>query len=90
MCYIFVYVNALLNIYHKLVHKLSNAVLAQIHRVEITPIHKVAITLDHIILKVCANVIRTYKHHNSIIVRMAGAAHGRLYVSKMFRRVAVP
>ena len=44
--------NAVLNIYHKIVHEWANAVL--------TPIHTVAITTDLIVLKGCSNGVHTY------------------------------
>ena len=46
--------NALLKIDHKIVHEWANDVL--------TPIHKVAITLNRTVVHGGANVVRTYGH----------------------------
>ena len=85
--------NALLKIDHKIVHKWANAVLAPIHTVAVMPVHTVAISQNRIVLKYCANVVRTYRHtknQNSNIVHMRGALRGSLSIKKTTRRVAVP
>ena len=95
VCATYLYiVNALLKTGHNILHEWDNDVLTPIHTVEITPIHTVTITPNHNVMQGCANVgrtyVRTHKHHNSTVVRMTGAVHGRLSVGNVFRRIAVP
>ena len=60
--------NSLLKIDHKIMHKWANAVLTPIHTFSITPIHTPAITPNHTVLQECDNVVRTYRHTNTITV----------------------
>ena len=57
--------NSLLKIDHKIVHKWSNAVLATIHTVTVTPIHTVAITQNRTVIQEFDNALRTYGHTNT-------------------------
>ena len=66
ICATYLYMaNALLKIDQKIVHKWANAVLAPIHTVAVMPVHTVAIIQNRIVLKYCANVVRTYGHTNT-------------------------
>ena len=57
--------NALLKIYHRIVQKWYNDVLAPIHTVAVTPIHTVVITQNRTVLQGCANSVHTYGHTNT-------------------------
>ena len=66
ICATYLYMeNALLKIYHKIMHKLANAVLTRIHTVAVTRIHTVAITGKRTVLQGCVNVLCTYGHTNT-------------------------
>ena len=66
ICATYLYMaNALLKIYHNIVHKWTNAVLTPIHTVAVTTIHTVAITQNSTVLQGCANVVCTYVHTNT-------------------------
>ena len=57
--------NDLLKTDQKIVRKLTNAMLTQIHTVAVTPIHTVVIRQDRNVLQGCANVVLTYRHTNT-------------------------
>ena len=66
ICAAYLYMaNALLKIYHKIVHKWDNAVLTPIHTVAFTPVHTVEIRQNRTVLQECDNVVRKQGHTNT-------------------------